>query len=151
MGWGTGERDGRNTERKGRRGEAGETEMGDRRAGRRAGGREVEGRRRGGQAQPERVEGKKGRKEQGEADDVGNNPEARGRDGKAGRRSRKTEREPGSEKERALENREGEGTHTRPPNIKYLTGDDKSNGNYCGKNIIRNLIEVKQNLHNTAN
>lgn len=38
-----------------------------------------------------------------------------------------------------------------PPNVKYLTGDDKSNGNYCGKNIIRNLIEVKQNLHNTAN
>lgn len=38
-----------------------------------------------------------------------------------------------------------------PLNIKYLTGDDKSNGNYCGKNIIRNLIEVKQNLHNTAN
>lgn len=37
------------------------------------------------------------------------------------------------------------------PNIKYLTGDDRSNGNYCGKNIIRNLIEVKQNLHNTAN
>lgn len=46
---------------------------------------------------------------------------------------------------------ETEGKHTRPPNIKYLTGDDKSNGNYCGKNIIRNLIEVKQNLHNTAN
>lgn len=44
-----------------------------------------------------------------------------------------------------------QGKHTRPPNIKYLTGDDKSNGNYCGKNIIRNLIEVKQNLHNTAN
>lgn len=38
-----------------------------------------------------------------------------------------------------------------PQNVKYLTGDDKSNGNYCGKNIIRNLIEVKQNLHNTAN
>lgn len=37
------------------------------------------------------------------------------------------------------------------PNIKYLTGDDKSNGNYRGKNIIRNLIVVKQNLHNTAN
>lgn len=44
--------------------------------------------------------------------------------------------------------RESEPAH---PNIKYLTGDDKSNGNYCGKNIIRNLIEVKQNLHNTAN
>lgn len=36
-------------------------------------------------------------------------------------------------------------------NVKYLTGDDKSNGNYCGKNIIKNLIEVKQNLHNTTN
>lgn len=52
---------------------------------------------------------------------------------------------------------EGEGlakprqlTHP-PPHIKSLTGDDKSNGNYRGKNIIRNLIEVKQNLHNTAN
>lgn len=38
-----------------------------------------------------------------------------------------------------------------PLNVKYLTGDDKSNGNYFGKNIIRKLIEVKQNLHNTAN
>lgn len=47
--------------------------------------------------------------------------------------------------------RDREGRRTRPPNVKYLTGDDKSNGNYCGKNIIRNLIEVKQNLHNTAN
>lgn len=51
----------------------------------------------------------------------------------------------------ALENREQCGKQGRPPHIKYLTGDDKSNGNYCGKNIIRNLIEVKQNLHNTAN
>lgn len=45
---------------------------------------------------------------------------------------------------------EGKLTHP-PPHIKSLTGDDKSNGNYRGKNIIRNLIEVKQNLHNTAN
>lgn len=46
-----------------------------------------------------------------------------------------------------------DGGQANPPtlNIKYLTGDDKSNGNYRGKNIIRNLIEVKQNLHNTAN
>lgn len=36
-------------------------------------------------------------------------------------------------------------------NVKYLTGDDKSSGNSCGKNIIKNLIEIKQNLHNTAN
>lgn len=50
-----------------------------------------------------------------------------------------------------MENPDTEGKHTRPPNIKYPTGDDKSNGNYFGKNIIRNLIEVKQNLHNTAN
>lgn len=43
------------------------------------------------------------------------------------------------------------GKQACPLNVKYLTGDDKSNGNYCGKNIIRKLIEVKQNLHNTAN
>lgn len=56
-----------------------------------------------------------------------------------------------SGQERALVQGETERKHSRPPNIKYLTGDDKSNGNHCGKNIIRNLIEVKQNLHNTAN
>lgn len=51
-----------------------------------------------------------------------------------------------------MENQDGgEGKHPRPLSIKHLTGDDKSNGNYSGKNIIRNLIEVKQNLHNTAN
>lgn len=46
---------------------------------------------------------------------------------------------------------EGKGGKNTLHNVKYLTGDDKSNGNYCGKNIIKNLIEVKQNLHNTAN
>lgn len=100
--------------------------------------------------QPERAEGQ-GTEEEGDGEGKGNNPEARGRAEEGGARSSKEDREQGSGREKALENREAEGKHTRPPNIKYLTGDDKSNGNYCGKNIIRNLIEVKQNLHNTAN
>lgn len=66
----------------------------------------------------------------------------------------KTERQIGGQRGKGpwgKKKRERDRKQTRPPNIKYLTGDDKSNGNYCGKNIIRNLIEVKQNLHNTAN
>lgn len=80
---------------------------------------------------------------------MGNNLQARAGDQDS--RSEGDRKADGGQEERALENRETEGKHARPPNIKYLTGDDKSNGNYCGKNIIRNLIEVKQNLHNTAN
>lgn len=65
----------------------------------------------------------------------------RGRRGRAGRSAGKW----------VLENGRDGRKRACPPNVKHLTGDDKSNGNYCGKNIIRNLIEVKQNLHNTAN
>jgi hypothetical protein len=75
----------------------------------------------------------------------------KGRKGKGQQmKGRQGERQRGQQGE-ALENRETDGKQTRLPNIEHLTGDDKSNGNYCGKNIIRNLIEVKQNLHNTAN
>lgn len=108
----------------------------------------------GEKAKPERAEAHRARREEEEGKRKKGRKERRGggkRSTGKGQRRRKAEAS-GSGRERALQNPDGgEGKHARPPNIKYLTGDDKSNGNYSGKNIIRNVIEVKQNLHNTAN